>query len=112
MATRRPFTGCRCSPTVFRGSRPTPAISRPGYAEDAYPFRSFHEHLHRCFDAFGPDRMFWGTGITRMPCSWRQCLTLFTEELPWLKGRDLELVMGEALCKWIGWPAPRDPNSQ
>ena len=69
MATRRPFTGCRCSPTVFRGSRPTPAISRPGYAEDAYPFRSFHEHLHRCFDAFGPDRMFWGTGITRMPCS-------------------------------------------
>ena len=31
---------------------------------------------------------------------------LFTEELPWLKGRDLELVMGEALCNWIGWPLP------
>jgi len=28
--TRSPCTGCRCSPTVFRGSRPTPAISRPG----------------------------------------------------------------------------------
>ena len=27
-------------------------------------------------------------------------------ELPWLKGRDLELVMGEALCHWIGWPLP------
>src|SRR5256885_2077181 len=64
----------------------------------------FHEHLHRCFDAFGPDRMFWGTDITRMPCSWRQCVTVFTEELPWLKGRDLELVMGEALCNWVGWP--------
>ena len=49
------------------------ATGQPGYAEDAYPFRSFHEHLHRCFDAFGPDRMFWGTDITRMPCSWRQC---------------------------------------
>jgi len=55
--------------------------------------------------------MFWGTDITRMPCSWRQCVTLFTEELPWLKGRDLELVMGEALCNWIGWP-PARPNSQ
>jgi hypothetical protein len=33
--------------------------------------------------------MFWGTDITRMPCSWRQCVTLFTEELPWLKGRAL-----------------------
>jgi hypothetical protein len=23
--------------------------------------------------------------------------------LPWLKGRHLELVMGEALCAWWGW---------
>ena len=50
--------------------------------------------------------MFWGTDITRMPCSWRQYVTLFTEELPWLKGRDLERVMGEALCHWLGWPLP------
>jgi predicted TIM-barrel fold metal-dependent hydrolase len=82
------------------------ATGQPGYAEDAYPFRSFHEHLHRCFDAFGANRMFWGTDITRMPCSWRQCVTVFTEELPWLKGRDLELVMGEALCNWVGWRLP------
>jgi hypothetical protein len=41
-----------------------------------------------------------------MPCSWRQCVTLFTEELPWLTGRDLELVMGRALCDWIGWAVP------
>ena len=58
------------------------------------------------FDAFGPQRMFWGTDITRMPCTWRQCVTMFTEELPWLKGRDLELVMGRALCDWIGWKVP------
>ena len=28
---------------------------------------------------------------------------MFTEELPWLKGRDLELVMGRAVCDWLGW---------
>lgn len=44
------------------------------------------------------------TDITRMPCSQRQCATLFTEELPWLKGRDLDLVMRKALCDWVGWP--------
>src|SRR6266478_1217774 len=82
------------------------ATGQAGYAEDGYPFRSLHPHLHRCFAAFGPERMFWGTDITRMPCSWRQCVTLFTKELPWLKGRDLDLVMGEALCNWIGWPLP------
>ena len=36
----------------------------------------------------------------------RQCVTVFTEELPWLQGRDLELVMGEALCNWVGWRLP------
>ena len=30
-------------------------------------------------------------------------MTMFTEELPWLKGKDLELVMGRALCDFIGW---------
>jgi len=30
-------------------------------------------------------------------------VTMFTEELPWLKGRDLDLVMGDALCNWWGW---------
>ena len=82
------------------------ATGQAGYAEDAYPFRSLHPHLHRCFDAFGPERMFWGTDITRMQCSWRQCVTLFTEELPWLKGSDLDLVMGQAVCNWLGWPLP------
>ncbi len=33
-------------------------------------------------------------------------MTLFTEELPWLKGRDLELVMGEAVRNWVGWSRP------
>jgi predicted TIM-barrel fold metal-dependent hydrolase len=63
------------------------AAGQAGYAEDEYPFRSLHWHLHRCFDAFGPERIFWGTDITRMQCSWRQCVSLFTEELPWLRNR-------------------------
>jgi hypothetical protein len=47
--------------------------------------------------------MFWGTDITKMPCSWRQCVTQFTDELPWLGAADQPLVMGEALCAWWGW---------
>jgi predicted TIM-barrel fold metal-dependent hydrolase len=82
------------------------ATGAPRTAADAYPYRGIHEHLHRIFDAFGPERFFWGTDITRMPCTWRQCVTMFTEELPWLKGRDQELVMGRALCNWLGWKLP------
>jgi len=29
-------------------------------------------------------------------------VTLFTEELPWLEGRDLDLVMGRAICGLAG----------
>jgi hypothetical protein len=79
------------------------ATGAPSYSDQPYPFRDIHDNLRRLYDAFGPARWFWGTDITRMPCPWRQCVTLFTEELPWLKGRDLELVMGRAVCDWLGW---------
>jgi predicted TIM-barrel fold metal-dependent hydrolase len=79
------------------------ATGAPGYSEQVYPFRDLHDGLHRIFDAFGPDRFFWGTDLTRMPCSYRQCVTMFTEELSWLQGRELEKVMGDAVINWLGW---------
>src|SRR5213592_2641765 len=79
------------------------ATGPPSYSDQPYPFRDIHDNLHRLYDAFGPARWFWGTDITRMRCSWRQCVTLFTEELPWLKGRDPELVMAQAICDCLGW---------
>ena len=75
---------------------------------EAYPYRNIHGYLRQIFDAFGPDRCFWGTDITRMPCTYRQCVTMFTEELPWLKGRDLERVMGGAVVDWLGWKRPAE----
>ena len=82
------------------------ATGAPSYSAGPYPFLDIHDHLRRIYDAFGPDRMFWGTDITRMSCSWTQCVTLFTEELPWLSEHDKELVMGRALCNWLGWDLP------
>lgn len=79
------------------------ATGAPSYSTDVYPYRNIHKYIQRIFDAFGPSRLFWGTDITRMPCTWRQCVTMYTEEMPWLKGSDLELVMGRALCDFIGW---------
>jgi len=79
----------------------------PSYSSHPYPYRNIHPYLRQIFDAFGPQRCFWGTDITRMPCSYRQCVTMFTDELPWLQGRDQELVMGDAICDWLGWQRPR-----
>jgi predicted TIM-barrel fold metal-dependent hydrolase len=78
----------------------------PSYSSRPYPFRNIHGYLHEIFDAFGAERCFWGTDITRMPCNYRQCVTMFTEEMAWLQGRDRDLVMGRAICDWLGWRPP------
>lgn len=79
------------------------ATAVPSMSTEAFPFADTHRYLRRFFDAYGASRMFWGTDVTRMQPSWRQCIQLFTDELPWLKGRDLELVMGEAVAQWVKW---------
>jgi L-fuconolactonase len=79
------------------------ASALPRYSSEAYPYRRLHPLLRQVFEAFGPRRFFWGTDMTGIPCSYRQAVTLFTEELPWLRGDDLDLVMGGAICDWLGW---------
>ena len=79
---------------------------RRATSSQPYPYKNIHGYLRQIIEAFGPDRCFWGTDITRMPCSYRQCVTMFTEEMPWLKGRDLERVMGGAVVDWLGWKRP------
>lgn len=75
----------------------------PFFTTQKYPFRNLHPYIRKAFDAFGPKRAFWGTDLSRLPCPYQQGVTLFTEELPWLKGQDLEYVMGRGVCEWLGW---------
>jgi predicted TIM-barrel fold metal-dependent hydrolase len=82
------------------------ASALPRYSSEPYPYPKLHPYLRRVFDAYGPKRLFWGTDLTGIPCTYRQAITLFTEALPWLKGEDLSWVMGRALCGWLGWPLP------
>jgi hypothetical protein len=76
----------------------------PTYSSQPYPYTNAHGYLRQIFEAFGPDRAF--TDISRMPCSYRQRVTIFTEEPPWLRGRDPERVMGGAVVDWLGWKRP------
>jgi predicted TIM-barrel fold metal-dependent hydrolase len=79
------------------------ASALPAYTDDAYPYRRLHPYLRRVYDAFGPQRLFWGTDISRMPIGYAQMITMFTEELPWLSAADLEWIMGRGVCEWLGW---------
>jgi len=56
--------------------------------------------VHR---AFGARRMFWGSDLSRLRGSYRECVTMWTEAMPWLTREDLEWIMGRGLCEWLGW---------
>jgi predicted TIM-barrel fold metal-dependent hydrolase len=80
----------------------------PSNSVEPYPYRDVETHIRQAFEAYGPHRTFWGSDLTRMPCSYRECITHFTEELLWLNGEDKELVMGKAVCQWLDWPLPNE----
>jgi L-fuconolactonase len=81
------------------------ATSLPTSVPGPYPFRGAHEGLRMVVEAFGPERVFWGSDLTRLPCTYAESVTMFTEELPFLTRSDLDLIMGKALCAWLGWPS-------
>lgn len=75
----------------------------PALSNQSYPFQDLHDTARRLFEAFGPRRTFWGTDLSRMPCTYRECIDMFTQSLPWLKGEDSEWVMGRGVREWLGW---------
>jgi predicted TIM-barrel fold metal-dependent hydrolase len=79
------------------------ASALPCHTSEAYPFRGLHAYIRQVYDAYGPRRTFWGSDLTRLPCPYRQAVTLFSEELPWLSTSDKQWIMGRALCEWVGW---------
>jgi predicted TIM-barrel fold metal-dependent hydrolase len=90
-------------PLAKRPNVAVKATALPCITSDPYPFRNLHPHVKRVVETFGPERVFWGTDISRLPCSYRQAVTLFTEELPFLSEADKTLIMGKGVCDWLGW---------
>lgn len=79
--------------------------SAPTYSFEPYPWRDMNEPIERCFDAYGPQRCYWGTDLTNAfaKSTYRQRVTHFTEELPFLSEDDKDWVMGKAILQRLGW---------
>jgi L-fuconolactonase len=73
------------------------------YALDPWPFRSLEHPLRQIFDAFGAERIVWASDLTRLHHPYRQCVTHFSETLPWLSDADRAAVMGGNLCRLLNW---------
>ena len=78
----------------------------PCYSAEAYPFADMHEPARRVIERFGRTRCFWGTDFSRLPptCTYRQAVTMFTEEMRFLGSEDLDWIMGRGLAERVRWP--------
>jgi predicted TIM-barrel fold metal-dependent hydrolase len=77
----------------------------PGLSREPYPFRDVAPILKRMFDAYGPQRSYWGTDLTNSyaKASYRQRIGQFTEELSFLSESDKDWVMGRAILQRLQW---------
>ena len=79
--------------------------SAPNFSKEPYPWRDTFDAIKRCFDAYGPRRCYWGTDLTNSlaKATYRQRITQFTEELPFLSEQDKDWVMGKAILERLKW---------
>ena len=79
--------------------------SAPLMSNESYPFKDMTPHIRRLYDAFGPQRCYWGTDVTNSyaKATYRQRVTHFTEELPFLSEADKDLIMGRAIVARLRW---------
>ncbi len=84
------------------------------YSTQSYPFRNLHDPLKRVIETFGAERSFWGSDFSRLPrsCSYRQAVTMFTEELGFLSASELEWVMGRGVLACLDWQAERPEQTR
>ena len=77
----------------------------PSISREPYPFRDVAVHIKRVFDAYGPQRSYWGTDLTNSyaKASYRQRISQFTEELSFLSEEDKDWVMGRAIVQRLNW---------
>ncbi|MHB8499568.1 MAG: amidohydrolase family protein [Candidatus Acidiferrales bacterium] len=80
------------------------ATALPLYSESEFPHLDVLEQIRMVIDAFSADRVFWGTDLTRLRCSYRQAVEMMSH-LEWKDEHEVELVMGNAILSWLGWHA-------
>jgi L-fuconolactonase len=80
------------------------ASALPCFTQDEYPFPAISEAVYRLVDAFGAERVFWGSDLSRLPIPYEQLVDVFVNHTPALSDTERSAVLGESLAAWLEWP--------
>ena len=80
------------------------ATAVPGHSDGDPPFTAWHRPLLRLVEQFGAHRVFWGSDLTRLPCTYRECVDLFARDLAFLDECERTWILGRGIRTWLDWP--------
>ena len=85
------------------------ASALPCFVDEAFPFPSIGRGVVRLLREFGSDRVFWGSDLSRLPCTYGELISCFFDHMPELDGPELTELMGGAISRWLEWPCTTPP---
>ena len=74
--------------------------SLPSFSTQPFPFPNLHRHIRAIYDAFGSQRMIWGSDVTRLTCRYDENIRLFSDALDFLSDEDKEWIFWRSLSEW------------
>src|SRR5262249_35691175 len=90
-----------CLPLAEFGNIAVKASAFPCAVTEDFPFPTPQRCTRTLIDVFGPERVFWGTDLTRLPCSYRDGARYLSES-DLFSPDELELLMGKGINDWLG----------
>jgi predicted TIM-barrel fold metal-dependent hydrolase len=79
------------------------ASALPCFVKETFPFPSLQELIRETVRAFGAERTFWGSDISRLPCPYRDLVRLFSVKLDFLSDTEREEILGKGITTWLNW---------
>jgi L-fuconolactonase len=78
------------------------ATSLPSFVTEPYPFPTLQALVRRTIGEFGSERVFWGSDLSRLSCSYAELYRFAREELDVSDAERADLL-GDAAATWYGW---------
>jgi predicted TIM-barrel fold metal-dependent hydrolase len=83
------------------------ASALPCHVDEGYPFPSLHRPVRQVIDAFGADRVLWGSDLSRLTCPYPDWVRFFSDQPDLWSAEEVDLVLGGAASQWLNWPITR-----
>jgi len=77
-------------------------------SKQPYPYRDTHDQVHKLYDAFGPQRLMWGTDwpMVERHCGYARALAVARDEMKFLNQQDKSWILGQTIERvWKFSPA-------